>query len=77
MAVFDFSSLSPVETELIIDELTERLRDIVWANGRQDITDGINGFPPAMNVNDKISFIYSFNILVNDIVQIVARKRRQ
>lgn len=71
-------SLSSREREILEKELTERLKDIVYmkaSEGAKKFIDTLENID-FEDGNEKITFTYEIEFIVNDLLQIIGRERR-
>jgi len=69
--------LTEEEKEIIVDEIANRMKDIVFMNAGKRAAEIV----PLIDFNSEdtgseVQFVYTINFLVNDFIQILGRKRR-
>ncbi|RLG36789.1 MAG: hypothetical protein DRN91_07105 [Candidatus Alkanophagales archaeon] len=70
--------LTAEERNVIITELAERMKDIVYMNAREKAEEALNDIVKEdLHPNDVIDISYNFRFIFNDVLQILGRVRRQ
>jgi len=71
--------LTPKEKRLVIEEMAERMKDVVYMNALDQATRVYQQIPDYHweNPDNKITVDYHFTFVVNDMLQIIGRKRRE
>ncbi len=74
-----FSELSQDEYEFVIDEIAERIKDMIYMNIREKIKNKFDLHFKNLNFNgvDSLVIDYEFEFIFGDIQQIVGRIRRK
>jgi hypothetical protein len=72
-----FNFLSEDESEAVLNELSERMKDVVFAKSRDIVKDYMTklGETPIYG-EDTLHFRYELTFVGNDIFQILARRKR-
>ena len=67
------------EREILIKELAERVRDMIYINAEKRVArmiDSIIGDIDEVVTDDPIEVTYTINMVSGDIIQIIGRERR-
>jgi len=70
--------LTKEEKELVINELAERMKDMVYMNAKVKAREVVEqALRMKLNSDEKVVVTYEFEFVFNDIIQIVGRRRRK
>ena len=70
-------NLTPEEKQIIIKELAERIKDLVYANAQQRTEEAINLLLKCdLKPDEPIQINFTYQFLITDLIQIVGRHRR-
>jgi hypothetical protein len=76
----DELNLTKVERELVVRELAERLKDVVYMAADEKIEvalDHLGNLKSRIGAEDNIEVRYSINFVIGDIIQIIGNHRRE
>lgn len=63
--------------KLVINELAQRLKDIAFMQAKDRIEEAVKKIENTrVDGEDKVSIIWELTFVVNDIIQIIGRKKR-
>jgi hypothetical protein len=75
-------NLTETETEALVEEIAERLKDLVYMNGRQQAMRAVEVLLKRLKTgeyspNDPFTLAFKFNMNVSDVLQIIGRIKRK
>jgi len=70
--------LTKEEKELVINELAERMKDLVYMNAKARAKEAVEqALRMKLDPDERIVVTYEFKFTFNDIIQMVGKKRRK
>jgi len=74
---FILSKLSKKEKKIVVDELSKRVKDVVFMNAHIKSEEAFEKVKDYASSDDSIQINFTIEFLVNDIRQILGRGRRK